>query len=223
MVSPNKFSSSGKDVDGRQWVCSKSDYEWYWMGYGTSAKNSKRRKKNTLRNPTGERNLPKSCEKHSWAKSCCSGTPSMQGIALETRYLSLQIPVWMVLFSPRLSSLAGTLADNAHMDNTGGKKTLENKYSSINFPIRGKTTQRARKPALFLSSPGPADVPRAAEKSVCGKGQCLHYTPRLLPPPHVHHLPGRHEGGGPGTQESKVAWKTACVCDNTLIHLSVCI
>lgn len=56
-------------------------------------------------------------------KSCCAGTPSMQGTALETRYLSLQIPVWMVLFSPRLSSLAGTLADNTHMASTGGKKT----------------------------------------------------------------------------------------------------
>lgn len=84
------------------------------------------------------------------------------------------------------------------------KNPLENKYSRIYFPIRGKTTQRARKPALFQGSPGPADVPRAAEKSVCGKGQCLHYTPRLLPPRHVH-LPGRQKGDGSGAQGSKVA------------------
>lgn len=103
--------------------------------------------------------------------------------------------------------------------NTGGKKTLENKYSSIYFPIRGKTTQRARKPALFQGSPGPADVPRAAEKSVCGKGQCLHYTPRLLPPHHVH-LSGRQKGDGSGAQGSKVALEN---CDSTRIHLSVCI
>lgn len=110
----------------------------------------------------------------------------------------------MVLFSPCLSSLAGTLADNAHMLTLGEKNPLENKYSRIYFPIRGKTTPRARKPALFQGSPGPADVPRAVEKSVCGKGQCLHYTPGLLPPRHVH-LPGRQKGAGSGAQGSKVA------------------
>lgn len=87
MVSSNKLLRSGKDVDGRQWVCSKSDYECCGMGYGTRAENSKGRKKTALRNPTGERNLPNSCEKHSWANSCRAGTPSMQGIALETREL----------------------------------------------------------------------------------------------------------------------------------------
>lgn len=75
---------------------------------------------------------------------------------------------------------------------------------------------------MFLSSPGPADVPRAAEKSVCGKGQCLHYTPRLPPPPHVHHLPGRHEGGGPGTQGSKVALEN-CMCLRQHTNTSECL
>lgn len=124
MVSPNKLLSLRKDVGGRQWICSKPDYEWYWTGYGTRAENSKRRKKKTtLRNPTGERNLPNSCEKHSWANSCCAGTPSMQGIALETRELVPTNPCLNgLIFTMPLQPRRHPCRQRTHA-NTGGKKS----------------------------------------------------------------------------------------------------